>query len=329
MNISLCLNSTLIQESEKCLKVFAGILGKIKDCKKVIKGTPYALVRRRRFASQPFVPGDVDLEQWFIKTNQGMMELFDNLKYAVLYGQAKVETVVSIMDLVSKMTRGLLPPYREGQKKAAVATAEAAAMTAAAAIAGGQELPPAKRERKVGVKKVAVEPTGLQVLMKELAANEDYNENILKLFKKDGLPEFLQMAAESKEEVPDGYAEAIKTEARVLAHTLKSKVENKSKNGWPLAKIRIQVEELWRRELCRMKADPNNKKIDILFRSMHERASAWEEDVQYLCTKGEKARRKRVDCEGREDRSHAPAAPPGPSRVVEIVLDGEVEILDS
>ena len=215
----------LSKESLKSKEVVAKFFKEIKEIRKIVEGTPLAKAKRVKFEFPPINADTIDMELWFVEKGRNMMDMTVRFKHDLMAGVVMADTVGETLAFLYKLARMWNPSYREALKEAGLTSALRPRTTPKRpADLGGRVQEPEEVSRKRA--RTTAVPNDMQVVMQELSKDDDFKNYFLKLFKKDGLPQFLHKAAEEPmTDLDPVYLEAIKQQGHDLGKTSKSIVQ--------------------------------------------------------------------------------------------------------
>lgn len=317
----------------ECKKITFDILNEIKNFKKLASATFTEKLKAPKLKFPVIDIGDVDVKEWYLNRNSGsnkrsgLVWLLKSFQLS-LSADGDPAVVAELVALATKLSRTLYPAFRDALKTAnltgALRPKAAPKPPTEGAEPGASDAPKAPRNRKRELPPMS----GIQALVKELSANEDFKNYVLKLFKKDGFPQYWQIAlVNSTTEFDPSQLEAIKCNVHEFISVLKIKVDKLRENAWPEPKIHCIVDDLWNTEQIKMARNPEvNSKPDVLFKSMADRVNAWRDTGKYLFTKTEKKRMK-SSAEEAPSSSSEVVVSAIPARTDSVVIDDELEVV--
>jgi len=319
----------VIEDSMECKTLTFEILNEIKSFKKLATAMLAEKIKAPKLKFPVIDIGDIDVKEWYLSRNNGnnkrsgLVWLLKSFQLFLSDGEPAV--LAELVTLATRLSRTLYPAFRDALKMANLTGAlrpKAAPKPPTEEVEqGGSTAPKASRNRKRELPPMS----GIQVLVKELSAEEDFKNYVLKLFKKDGFPQYWQIAlVNSTTEFDPSQLETIKCNVHDFVSILKTKVDKLRENAWPEFKIHCIIDDLWNTEQIKMARNPEiNSKPDVLFKSMADRVNAWRDTGKYLFTKAEKKRMKST-------AEEAPSSGSGGSVPVwtdSVIVDDEIEVV--
>jgi hypothetical protein len=306
------------------LKVVHTFLKEINEIKEITKGTPLGKTKRKKLNFQTLDADDVDVKAWFPKTvRDNVLVLTFRFRMDLFMGVAEPETAKETLALLHILRGKWKGPYDEALKEAGLTSSlrpRAAQKRPADAGSSGQEAQEPVQKRA----KVTAATEEMPTMMQELFDDKIFKDG-LKVFKKDGLPQFIKTKASTlTEDSNPSELEAIKTQAIEFSRTLESKVKMYKENDWPETQVKMLLEGVWSLVETEMWRDPSLEQLDIMFKWMNDRLKSWDAPTKYLMTKADKNKNKK-----RRVTAGWVLGGGAPTRATPIVLDGSVEVIDA